>query len=72
MTDQPTDLREIAADLMIDHARDVEFGTVAEHLADDERYSDLPDDERDALARAIHDLIAESDITVSFPESETR
>lgn len=62
----PDQLREHAAEIMLDHARDVEFLSVAEHLADQEI-----DDPNDDLAREIHDLIHTADITISWPDDST-
>ena len=58
------EIRQHAEEIILDHARDVEFLTIAEHLAD--RDIDDPDDD---TARAIDDMIRKATVTVEFPES---
>jgi hypothetical protein len=58
------ELQTHAIELILDHARDVEFLSVAEYLADEQ-----VDDPNDDIARRIHDLIHEATIEVSFPEA---
>jgi hypothetical protein len=58
------EIRDHAEALIHDHAQDVEFLSVAEHLADAE-----VDDPNDDLARAIHDKIRQATVTVTWPEA---
>ncbi len=56
------EIRTHAIWLVKDHAKDVEFLSVAERLADAE-----VDDPNDDLARAIHDEIRKATVTVTWP-----
>lgn len=47
----PQAVRQIATELILDHARDIEHLTIHENLGD---YEDLTEDEQDALADEIH------------------
>lgn len=53
--------REIAAAVMLDRARDIDSLDIAEHATD---HLDITD----ADINAITDLIAQADITVTFPQ----
>lgn len=60
-----TEIRELATELILDHARDIEWLTIGERLPDD-----VPDDEREEVKRKIDDLIVKAKITVELPVSE--
>lgn len=55
--------RAIAQELVLEHAREIEFLSVAERLADEGI-----EDESDDLAREIHDLAMSADVTVQINE----
>lgn len=55
------ELRQHAINLIVSHARDVEFLSIAEYLADEEI-----DDPDDAVARAIDDLIVGAVVSVTW------
>lgn len=63
--EQEQQARDIATDLILDHARDVEFLSIVEKL--DDREIDDPDDE---LAKRISDLISTATITVELHDEE--
>lgn len=58
----PDELRDHAAAIMIDHARDVERMSIREHLQEED-----VDDPDGAIANAIYDLIAKAAVSVDFP-----
>jgi hypothetical protein len=58
-------IREIAEELVREHARDIEFLSVCERL------DDLGvEDESGDLAREIHDLAMSADLTVELPTAD--
>jgi hypothetical protein len=61
--------REIAEEIVLDQAREVEHLTICERLSDEDGYDDLPEDEQDALADEVHELIDKATVTVTFPEA---
>jgi hypothetical protein len=61
----PEEIRDYATELILDHARDVEFLSISEHLADLDL--ELSDDEHDEACKAIDDLIRVATVTVEFP-----
>lgn len=65
-TDQTRPAREIAAALMRDHARDVEYLTIHEHL--DDR---MGDGDHAELADEIRGLIRTADVTIGWPGQTT-
>lgn len=58
----PDELRDHAAAIMIDHAKDVERMSIQEHLEE----QGIEWDRFDALA--IYDLISRAELAVDFPE----
>lgn len=66
----PDDLRAFVTDIILDHARDVEFLSVTEMLEDD-LYA-LDDDARDEVCRNVHDLIRKATVSVSWPREVSR
>ena len=58
-------VREIAEEIVLDHARDIEFLSVCERL-DDEGV----DDGRGDLARRIHDLAMSATVTVEIHDTQ--
>ncbi len=59
----PEEIREHATNLILDHARDVEFLSIAERLADHGI-----DDLGDHIAQVIAEAIREATVTVEWPE----
>jgi hypothetical protein len=57
----PDDIRRHATEIILDQARDVEFLSIAEYLAD--HHVDDPDGE---TAKAIDDAIREATVTVEW------
>jgi hypothetical protein len=57
----PDEIRHHATEIILDHARDVEFLSITEYLAD----HDLSDP-GDHVAKAIDDLIGEATVTVEW------
>lgn len=62
--------REIATDLILDRAREVDTSTISERLSDEDGYDDLTEDEQDALAEEIRELMNEATVTVELPGGE--
>lgn len=60
----PERIRQHATEIILDHARDVEFLSISEHL----EHLWLPVDEHDAACVAIDKLVRTATITVEFPE----
>jgi hypothetical protein len=61
----PQEIRELAVEIILDHARDVEFLTIVEALPEG-----LSAAEADQAAKQIDDLIGTADLTVELPEEE--
>lgn len=57
-----TEIRELATEIILDHARDVEWLTINECLPEG-----LSPDEAERAAKEIDDLIAKATITVELP-----
>lgn len=65
----PEHLRELAAEIILDHARDIEYLSVSEMLSDQlEGFDYLGDDDQDQITRSVHDLCRKGTITVDFPQ----
>lgn len=62
--DEERTARELAAELMLDGARDVEPLTIGERLDDE-----IPEARFDAIRDHVADLIAESSIEIRLPAS---
>lgn len=62
-------IRELATELILDGARDVEFLTVTEKLADRTESFDMDEDELARVAEAIDDLIPKATVTVEWPKT---
>jgi hypothetical protein len=60
------ELRRIAAEIMLDHARDVEFLSISEMSEDEESLKNLSEQDRDQALREIDDLIAKANIDISW------
>lgn len=58
----PDELRDYAATLILDHARNVEYLTIFE-MAEDELGGELSEED----GRKVSDLINEATVVVSFP-----
>lgn len=58
-------VREIAEEIVLDHARDIEFLSVAERLAEE-----AVDDPNDDLARRIHGLAMSATVTVEIHDTQ--
>lgn len=65
----PTEIRTHATEILLDHARDVEYLSISERL--DDLGLDLPEAEHDAACEAIHDAIRTATVTVDWPEEAT-
>ena len=48
-------LREIAWEIVLDHAQDIEYMSVGEIMADNEMFEGLSEDEFDEIQTAVHD-----------------
>ena len=59
----PKEIRNHATNLILGHARDVEFLSISEHLED----LDLPEAEHDEVCKAIDEAIREATVTVEWP-----
>jgi hypothetical protein len=69
MTDLPLSderIREIATVLIVEHATDVEYLTINEHLSELGEMQPTTEDEFDAVARRIDRLIQKATITVEL------
>lgn len=60
-------LRQAAAAIILDHARDVEFLSISEHLQE----LGLPEAEHDTACESIDELIRTATVTVDWPEAAT-
>lgn len=60
----PDEIRRQATGIILDHARDVEYLSISEHL----EKLDLPEVEHDAACEAVADAIRTATVTVEFPE----
>lgn len=60
----PDEIRTLAAKILLDHARDVEFLSISEHLEE----LDLPEDEHAAAQVSVDEAIRTARITVEWPE----
>jgi hypothetical protein len=61
----PEDLHAFARDIVLDHAKDVEFLSVTEMLEDD--LYEYDEDAQAEICREVHDLIRKASVTVSWP-----
>jgi hypothetical protein len=64
----PEEIRQHATTLILDHARDIEYLSIAESLED--KFDDDPD-ACDAVCEQIDELISNATITVKFPTEES-
>lgn len=64
----PEEIRRHATDIILDHARDVEFLSISEHLEE----LDLTGDEHDAACHAIDEAIRTATVTVEHAEASSR
>lgn len=62
-------IREFTTELVLDHAREIEFLSVCELLAEDNFTQGMPVEEVEKLAREIHDLALEATVTVELAGS---
>lgn len=67
--DYETLARELARDMIFDHARDVEHLSITEKLADMDTDDEIPIPDFDAIAEHVGDLIAKATVTVELPAS---
>lgn len=73
MTDLPLSderISEIAIDLVMSHARDVEFMTIHEHLADVPEMANATEADYDAIAPRIAKYIDTATLTVELAEQK--
>jgi hypothetical protein len=63
----PEEIRELATELILDHARDIEWLTIGERLPED-----VPEGDRERIKHEIDGLIALATITVELPGGEGR
>lgn len=67
----PERMRELAAEIVLDHARDIEFLSVCERLGDLEEDCEVEfdsDEDRHRIALAIHELARTATVDVSWPD----
>lgn len=62
--------RELAIELILDHAKDIEYLSISERIGDFDQ-SMLNDEERDELASLVDDLISKATVRVFLPPEET-
>lgn len=68
MTDiSPERLRELAAEIVLDHARDIEYLSVSEMLEHEVDIDEIGEAEYDRIARQVHDLATTASLTVEWP-----
>lgn len=65
-TDRADLVRQLAAELILERARDIEHPAITVHLDGHEQCSDLTGDEQDTVALAVHEAIRAAEITVTF------
>jgi hypothetical protein len=63
-------IRKHATEILLDHARDVEYLSISEHLDDQDLGLSIP--EHDAACREIDEAIRAATVTVDWPEADTR
>lgn len=61
--------REIAEYIILDHAKDVEWGSIGDMTGDE--YEALGEEAHEQLCREVDDLISKAVVTVTFPEETT-
>lgn len=64
----PAIVRELAAEIVISHATDIEFMSVGEMIDGDQRIGDIDEDDFDTLQTAIHDMARKATVAVTFPD----
>lgn len=69
-TPDPQLVQELATELMLDAAREVDYMGIGERYFDDERCADLDDEQKEALQYAISDFISEATIVVTAPAEQ--
>lgn len=69
-TPDPQLVQELATELMLDAAREVDYMGIGERYFDDERCADLDDEQKEALQDAISDFISEATVTVTAPDEQ--
>ncbi|HEY8977866.1 MAG TPA: hypothetical protein VIN75_26865 [Burkholderiaceae bacterium] len=71
MTDlpHPDVLEAVAAEIILEHARDVEFMSINEMTAEDERFAGLDEDQRDEACRIISELIPRANVTIDWGDA---
>lgn len=62
--------REQAREIILGHAKDVEYGSIGEYLADFDEFSSLPEDEFAHLQGRIDKQIRNATVAVSWPDEQ--
>jgi len=60
-------IREVAGKIMRSHLEDVESLSIAEMMADDDRFKNLPEDDFDAVQKRVDDAIGAATVTIGWP-----
>jgi hypothetical protein len=67
MTIDDGTIREQARRIILDHAKDIEYLSIGEMIADLDEFSGLPEDEFDRAQGRIDKMIRNGTVTVTFP-----
>lgn len=62
-------LREVAEQIILDHATDIEYSTVREMSYDELDMADRTDEEQDEIWRKLDKIIRSAKITVEFGDA---
>lgn len=71
-TPDPQLVREQARQIILSHAKDVDYTSIGEIIADYDEFSSLPEDEFERVQGQIDKLIRNATVTVSWPDEEAQ
>lgn len=63
-------IREQARNIILDHAKDIEYLSIGEMIADFDEFSSLPEDEFDRVQGRIDKQIRNATVTVSWTDEQ--
>jgi hypothetical protein len=68
----PQILQEIARNIVLDHAKDIDYIGIGEMLADFDKFSSLPEDEFEHVQGRVDKMIRNAVVTVTWPDDQAQ